>query len=91
MTFGIQTFNASGVLQFDSTTALGGVIVTTQNVAANTTAYTLNYPQFAGTAGFLLFNDGNSPFYTSLSFSSGYPVVTVNKCPAFMSFSLYLY
>ena len=91
MTYGLRTYNSSGVLQFDSTTAVGGVVATIQNVAAGTTGYTLNFPQWAGRAGFLLFYDNNAPFYTSLSFASGYPVVTVSTCPSFMSFVLYIY
>lgn len=94
MTFAVQTFDATGALMWDSTTAGGGVAADYQQFAAGFGGATLSYPQWAGFSAFLMdgYGNGYGQSYTSLSTSSGYPVVTVSSgSPAAFSFVLVIF
>jgi hypothetical protein len=94
VTFGFQIFDTSGSLLWDSTTAMGGVAADYQQYSAGFSGTTLSYPQWAGFSAFILDAGGNGygQSLTSLSTSSGYPVVTVSSgAPAAFSFILVVY
>ena len=90
MSFGVQTFDSSGVLQFDSLTAVGGVFGDFQKFAAGQSGTTFSYPQWAGLSAYLV-DCGNAAPYISLSTSAGYPVVTVTTPATAMSFALVVF
>jgi hypothetical protein len=94
VSFGAQIFDASGALLWDSTMAMGGVAADYQQFSAGFSGTTLSYPQWAGLSAFILDGTGNGygQACTSLSMSSGYPVVTVaSGSPADFAFVLVVY
>lgn len=90
MAYGIQTFDASGALMWDSSTAVGGLVGDYVKVAAGTAGYTINYPQWAGLAA-LLVDCGGSHENVSLNASGSYPVVTITTPPQDIAFGLLVY
>lgn len=90
MTYGVQTFDASGTLLWDSTTAIGGVFGDYQQFASGASGTTLNYPQWAGLSAYLL-DCGNAAPYMTLSTGAGYPIVTVTSPAGPMAFALVVY
>lgn len=94
MAYGFQIFDASGALLWDSTTATGGVTADYQQFSAGFGGTTLSYPQWAGFSAFLMdgYGNGYGQSLTSLSMSSGYPVVTVAAgAPVAFSFILVVF
>jgi hypothetical protein len=79
-TVGIQAFDGSGALLFDSRTAVGGVGGDYREYAAGFSGETISYPQWAGYSAILL-----------LDMSPGYPVVTVGGSSSARTFSLLVY
>lgn len=80
MAYGIQLFDDTGSLMWDSSTTGGGVIADSVVVPANTTV-SRAYPQFPGTTleiiamtilGYLY--DDNNP--AIIDYSQGYPSIT---------------
>lgn len=91
MTYGVQTFDGSGTLEYDTTTALGGAVVGDyRKYASGAAGETVNYPQWAGLSAMLI-DCGNSGEYTSLNTSGSYPVVTVTTPSGDMVFGLMVY
>lgn len=91
MTFGVQVFDGSAVLEYDTTTALGGAVVGDyRKYASGAAGETVNYPQWAGLAAMLI-DCGNSGEYTSLDMSGSYPVVTVTSPVGDIVFGLMVY
>lgn len=90
MTFGVQVFDASSTLVWDSTTVVGGIPADVRFYAAGASGATLSYPQFAGMSAFIL--DGSqATAFVSLDTSAGYPVVTVSSPSVDMVFLLMVY
>jgi hypothetical protein len=77
VSFGLQSFDASGNLIFDSTTAVGGVVADYRTYGPSESA-TLTYPSFPGATAFLVFLYPNTTTVT-LDSSLGYPRVTVSS------------
>lgn len=75
--YGLQCWNASGVLTFDSTQAAGAVPIGFYSGGAGV----LSFPQYAGLQIHALTITGvefvPSGSYLSISYAPGYPVVTV--------------
>lgn len=73
--FGILVNDASGAVQFDSTTAVGGVVIDFRRFSP-TDAAVYTYPEFAGYTAFFVnvWGDGTIVLDTAL----GYPRVTVS-------------
>lgn len=80
-TYGLQIFDGSGTLIFDSTTAAGGVVVDLKKFVASDSG-TFTYPLFAGRAASLVGapSDGSITMDTAL----GYPrvIVTTSAFPS---------
>lgn len=74
-TIGIQVFDSTGTLQWDSRTAVGGVVGDYQPY---TSGDIFSYPQWAGLSAMLI-DCGNDEGVISVSVSSGYPVVTATS------------
>lgn len=75
MTQGLQVFNASGVLTFDSNLAVGGVCLGFYTVAAGGSVW--SFPDFAGCTGlFLMAGAGFGPYVGTVDTSLGYPRFT---------------
>ena len=86
-TVGVQQFDASGTVTFDSRTAVGGVVGDFREYAAGFSGETVSYPQWAGYSAMLL-RYGSS---ITLSVSGGYPVVTVSSDANARSYVLLVY
>ena len=86
-TVGIQVFDSTSTLQWDSRTALGGVVGDYRQYAAGASGETINYPQGAGLNALLL-DCGGADGSVSLDTSGSYPVVTVAPLGAAFSFAL---
>lgn len=74
--FGVKTYDASGNLMFDSTTAAGGIAIDYREYGPSDSA-TLIYPDYAGHAAFLMHIFPSRQTVT-LDTSLGYPRVTVS-------------
>lgn len=75
MPAGLQVWDSAGVLSFDSNNS--GVGCVADQVASITSSFNKSYPQFAGrTAIVLNLNGLSAAFPASISYSSGYPVIT---------------
>lgn len=82
MTFGLQLWDASGNLVFDSTVAAGGAPIGMAE-GNGVSVQTLSFPQYAGLTMQALTINGIqwSPegFGVTISHASGFPVVTVES------------
>lgn len=88
MSYGVQTFDSSGALQFDSTTTLGGgVVADLRQYAAGAGGEVVDYPQWAGLTPLLL-DCGGSDGFVTLTTSPGYPRVTVTSPSGPMTFAV---
>ena len=99
MSSGLQLFNSSGTLIFD-TTAKGAILHDVFNVAAGSGSYTVSYPELAGrTVRWLLmpqngttvtdFNDEQECCDIYDAYGSGYPVLTVY--PKYRATTVYVF
>jgi hypothetical protein len=84
--YGLQCFDGSGSLIFDSTTIVGQVPADVQYFPVGSSG-TLNYPQFAGRSAALI-GTRYTLRYATLSFGPGYPVVTVTSAGVDLVFAL---
>jgi hypothetical protein len=80
MTYGVQTFNSSGALIWDSNTAGSGVIADVKTVAGDVSA-TFTYPDFTGRSCGVIVLDGFGDNGVSSDTALGYPRVTVPSYP----------
>ena len=73
--FGVKVYDASGTQVFDSTTAVGGVVIDFRRFLPTDTGV-FTYPEFAGYTPFFVnvWGDGTIVLDTAL----GYPRVTVS-------------
>jgi hypothetical protein len=91
VTFGVQTYDGSAGLVYDTTTALGGAVVGDyRKYASGAAGETINYTQWAGLSAMLI-DCGNSGEYVSLDMSGSYPVVTVTTPTGDIVFGLMVY
>lgn len=74
--YGLQIMDATGAVIFDSTTAIGGVVIDYREYGPTLSA-TLTYPAYAGHSPFLVHIYPNQATVV-LDTSLGYPRVTVS-------------
>lgn len=72
MSYGLQIFNSSGTVTFDTTTAAVGCLAEVVRITGGT-SQTKTYPAFAGRTIFVLNMDGSDVFSTSIDYALGYP------------------
>lgn len=93
MAYGLQLFNSSGVLTWDSSTVVGGVLADVRTYAASGTA-TLLYPAFAGNyvriIHLLVWNEAGTAGVVADT-ALGYPRVTVSAASTTRKFALEVY
>ena len=90
MAFGIQTFNEIGLLVWDSTTALGGVVADYQEYAASSSGV-LVYPSFAGRTAFVVPVLDLVTGTVSVDSLLGYPRVTITSAALLRRFMLVVF
>lgn len=90
MSVGVQAFDSSGVLEWDSTTAISGLVGDYRKYASGASGETINYTQWAGLSAMLLVCGPGGEF-VSLDTSGSYPVVTVTSPTVDIVFSLMVY
>lgn len=76
MAYGIQVFDASGALSWDSTTVVGGVVADYREYLAGTSGVLL-YPDFAGRTVFLIPVLDSTTATVTVDTGLGYPRVTI--------------
>lgn len=76
MTFGVQTFDASGGLVWDSSVAVGGIVADSRQVASGVST-TFTYPAYAGRTPFLIGLLDTTPASITVDTTLGYPRVSV--------------
>lgn len=74
MPSGIQVWDASGNLTFDSNDAAGGCVA--DIVASTTSSQVKNYSIFAGRSAFVVLLKGYVTGSVTISYGSGYPSIT---------------
>lgn len=79
MTFGLQLFNASGQVSFDSRYAQGGVIADQVTRAAGSGTEVRTYPAFAGRTAIVKAGGYDAP--GAVDYALGYPRVTFTPGP----------
>lgn len=89
MTFGLQSFDASGALIFDSSTAAGGVVIDYREFSPTDTG-TFTYSAYAGLTPILI-SLGSPQDTIVLDTSLGYPRVTVAAGGSDRRFALAVY
>ena len=80
MTFGLKVYDASAALIYDSTVAVGGVVVDVQSFGVGASG-TLTYPAFSGYSAIVITRDvGTTGQMNSavVDYGLGYPRVTVS-------------
>lgn len=90
MSVGVQSFDSSGALQWDSRTAVGGLFGDYRTYASGASGETINYTQWAGFAAMLI-DCGGAHEFVSLDTSGSYPVVTVTTPVGDIAFGLLVY
>lgn len=79
MSYGLMAWNSSGGVIFDSRNAQGGVCVGGVEVAQGAST-TINYTTYSGRAAIVL-GEFTGTIYSTISYSAGYPSVTLS-CPS---------
>lgn len=80
MAYGLQVFNASGVLTFDSATVIGAVCLGRYTVPLGGTTFT--FPAFPGGQGRFIFATGGADNSYSIDSALGYPRFTFGAAVA---------
>jgi hypothetical protein len=90
VSYGLQIYNASGGLVYDSTTAPAGVVANVLTVAASS-APTYTFPAFAGYTLRLVYTNGGAGLWGyTVDYALGYPRVVFSSAGGSREFLLHL-